>query len=153
MKLIDAEGPITFKRLSDQMARVHGFQRTGKEISGRGLGRGAWPAQAYAHSGRAPSLLPSAIEPEAITAFRSMEIRGRKREWREIPHPEKLGLVQGVIGSGSSDVVRDVAQAVGVARVTNRFADEVSDLQRAPRISFARPGEVAPLGTCCRAGS
>jgi very-short-patch-repair endonuclease len=33
--IIDAEGPITFKRLSDRIARDHGFQRTGKQISSR----------------------------------------------------------------------------------------------------------------------
>src|SRR5690606_41038005 len=31
--IIDGEGPITFKRLTDRIARAHGFQRTGRQIS------------------------------------------------------------------------------------------------------------------------
>lgn len=130
MKLIDAEGPITFKRLSDQIARAHGFQRTGREITAK-----IWAAvRARRTHTRTPDehevFWPDGVDADEMVGFRGMGLGGTRREWREIPYPEKLGLVRSILEKGTSDLARDVADVIGVGRITVRFKDEVESLRQ-----------------------
>jgi len=129
--MIDAEGPITFKRLCDRIARAHGFQRTGRQIRST-----VWKACARTrHYNETPDghqvFWPAGREAEPIVAFRGLEVDGGQREWREIPYPEKLALVQSVMRRRSGDVPREVGRALGIGRVTTRFREEIAALERA----------------------
>jgi very-short-patch-repair endonuclease len=94
---ITEEGPITFKRLSDLMARDHGFQRTGGKISST-----IWSAvQRIQNRTRAADenwiFWPEEVKPRQILPFRGLEVNDRSRQWKEVPLPEKLGLLQEIL--------------------------------------------------------
>lgn len=128
--MIDAEGPITFKRLSDRIARAHGFQRTGRQISST-----VWAICSHLRPHVATPddhkvFWPHGMPSEALVRFRGLAINGERREWREVPHPEKLWLVRKILDGGSDDSARAVAEAIGIARVTTQFRSEIEDLGR-----------------------
>jgi hypothetical protein len=136
-EIIDAEGPITFKRLSDRIARAHGFQRTGKEIS-----RTVWAAchRVRTHI-RTPDehevFWPEDREPAEIIAFRGLRIGDETREWREVPYPEKVGLVRAILTTADDvDIARMVADAIGFQRITSQFRAEIDAL--AERVAAAK---------------
>lgn len=129
--MIDAEGPITFKQVSDRIARAHGFQRTGKQISST-----VWRACARVRAmTRTPDqhsvFWPKDVEPQAVSPFRGLAIRGEPRAWREVPYPEKIALVRTVLAQGTDDVARSVADVIGFGRVTSQFRTEIAELMRA----------------------
>lgn len=131
--LIAAEGPITFKRISDLIARDHGFQRTGSQISST-----IWEAAKGIHNHVRSSdghhiYWPDGVEPAAVYAFRGLEVAGRDRLWKEVPLPERLGLVQAIIGSEPVDLARAVAEAIGYGRLTQSFRDEIAQLENEAR--------------------
>lgn len=128
LEMIDAEGPITFKQLSDRIARLHGFQRTGRTISGTieaAVGR-------QRPRTRTPDdhtiFWPEGGTPRDILEFRGMVLAGELREWRDIPHPEKLGLVRAIRAADPADLPRAVADRIGLGRVSAQFRDEIDDL-------------------------
>jgi Protein of unknown function (DUF3320) len=128
--IIDAEGPITFKRLSDRIARAHGLQRTGKQISSR-----VWAAcQRLRRQVATPDghkvFWPDGTVPEALVPFRGLCIAGESREWREVPYPEKLWLVRELLQNDGQDTERAIAETIGVARVTTQFRTEIAELVR-----------------------
>lgn len=130
VEIIDAEGPVTFKRLSDLIARAHGFQRTGRQISSA-----VWQACARArHYVATPDghkvFWPNGVAPEALVHFRGLVVNGERRDWREVPHPEKLWLVQKTLEGGSEDLARAVAEVIGVSRLTAQFRAEIEELKR-----------------------
>jgi hypothetical protein len=110
------------------IARAHGFQRTGKQISSA-----VW--QACAHERRfVPTpdghkvFWPQTVNPEPSVPYRGLTINGDRREWRDVPHPEKIWLVREVLNTGTSDPARAVADAIGFTRVTTQFRAEISEL-------------------------
>jgi len=125
---IDSEGPITFKRLSDRAARAHGFQRTGGQIKST-----MWAAcvRLRPHS-RTPDghvvFWPEGQAPAEEMPFRGLQVAGEPREWREVPHPEKLGLVRRFVERGVEDVAASVAAQIGYARITAKFREEIEIL-------------------------
>ena len=126
--IIDGEGPITFKRLTDRIARAHGFQRTGSQISST-----VWAAckkvRRYAPSPDGHKVFwPEGTEPAKYFVFRGLEINGERREWREVPHPEKLWLVRKVVEEGAGDPARAVAQLIGLGRISTSFRNEIAVL-------------------------
>jgi len=127
-EIIDREGPITFKRLTQLIARAHNFRRTGKEI--RSV---IWKAcyNLRAHD-RSPDdnvvFWPQGATPEAIVPFRGLSFEGVEREWRNVSHPEKLGLVCKILADGATDPARAVAERIGYSRITSRFRDEIEKL-------------------------
>ena len=128
VSIIDDEGPVTFRRLSTRIARAHGFQRTGKEIK-----RTVWDACKHLRERtRAPDgnevFWPKNKDPQKIMDFRSMRVRGSAREWSEVPHPEKLGLVASVLSQDPVDPARSVADAIGYSRLTSSFRTEIETL-------------------------
>lgn len=126
VNIIDTEGPITFKRLSDLIARRHGFLRTGSQISGT-----VWHAIHEARSlTRTPDehsvFWPSGVDPSDVVAFRGLALPGGLREWKNVPYPEKLGLVCEL--RASRDVAEAVALRIGYGRITQSFRAEISKL-------------------------
>lgn len=131
--IIDSEGPITFKRLSQLIAREHGFQRTGKEIRGT-----VWRAcQKVRRYNQAPDqhkvFWPQDMPPKPVIAFRGLSFNHAERAWPDIPFPEKLGLVSEVLKAGPADTARAVAEQIGYTRITSRFREEVDRLVSALR--------------------
>jgi very-short-patch-repair endonuclease len=127
--IIAAEGPVTFKRLSDLIAREHGFKKTGKLISST-----VWAAvKDLGPRTRGPddrdTFWPSGTSPQVVLPFRGLAIAGRERDWDEVPLPEKLGLVRRVSQSGPPDLARAVAVAIGYKRLTDSFREEVARLE------------------------
>ena len=128
VSIIDDEGPVTFKRLSTRIARAHGFQRTGKEIK-----RTVWDACRHLRERtRAPDgnevFWPESKDPTKIMDFRGMRVGGTAREWSEVPHPEKLGLVASVLSQDPVDPARSIADAIGYSRLTSGFRTEIEAL-------------------------
>lgn len=126
--IIDAEGPITLKRLSDRIARAHGFERTGKQIKST-----VWDAckriRRYAATPDGHKVFwPEGVSPQPTLPFRGLLVAGERREWKEVPHPEKLWLVQEILRDGRGDPARAVAEAIGFGRITTQFRAEIAEL-------------------------
>ncbi|MGB7214997.1 MAG: DUF3320 domain-containing protein, partial [Gammaproteobacteria bacterium] len=126
--IIDGEGPITFKCLTDRIARAHGFQRTGRQIS-----RTVWAAcrrlRRYASTPDGHKVFwPEGTEPAEHFVFRGLTVNGERREWREVPYPEKLWLVRKVLEQGPDDPARAVAQLIGLGRISTNFRNEIAAL-------------------------
>ncbi len=127
-KIIDREGPITFKRLSDCLARLHGLQRTGRQISNT-----VWAVckrlRQYASSPDGHKIFwPEGSEPKPEVKFRGPSVGDGRRKWREVPHPEKLWLVRKIISERNDDPARAIAERIGHARVTKQFRKEIEEL-------------------------
>ena len=122
------EAPITFKRLSDLIARDHGFQRTGGKISST-----IWHAvERVAPRTRSADehwiFWPEATQPDDVLPFRGLEINGRPRQWREVPLPEKLGLIRQTTDEQPADLAEAVAGILGYGRVTKSFRTDIAKL-------------------------
>lgn len=120
------EAPITYKRLSDLIARDHGFQRTGGKISST-----IWHAvEKVAPRTRSADehwiFWPEAMEPTDVLPFRGLEISGRLRQWKEVPLPEKLGLIRETLDQGPVDLAEAVAHVLGYGRVTQSFRSDIA---------------------------
>lgn len=131
--VIDREGPVTFKRLSDRLARAHGFQRTGRQISSV-----VWEvSNRLRRHERTPDghtvFWPAGMEPVPLVPFRGLGAGSEARDWREVPYPEKLWLVRSVLDRGAADPARAVADAIGFGRVTSSFRDEIAQLAEAAK--------------------
>ena len=129
VNLIAEEGPITFKRISDLIAREHAFQRTGSQISST-----IWDAvKTIANHTRVADghevYWPEGMKPAAIVGFRGLSINRRDRLWKEVSLPERLGLIQTLRQTEPGDLPRAVADAIGYGRLTQTFRDEVKDLE------------------------
>jgi very-short-patch-repair endonuclease len=125
---IQEEAPITFKRLSDLIARDHGFQRTGGKISST-----IWHAvERVAPRTRSADehwiFWSDATEPVDALSFRGLEINGRLRQWKEVPLPEKLGLIRKILDQAPEDLAETVAGVLGYGRVTQSFRADISKL-------------------------
>lgn len=128
--LIEQEGPITFKRITDHLARGHGFQRTGKQIR-----QTVWRAIHQRHqTSRTPDghtiFWPPHVVPKTVVAFRGLRVGHRDRDWREVPYPEKLGLIEELIKNGTTrdSLARRVAERIGMGRVTSTLNQEIENL-------------------------
>ena len=90
--IIDEAGPITFKHLSEIIARQHGFQRTGRQIKSQ-----VWAAAKDARKHTADPdgqkvFWPEGAEPADIVSFRGLAPGGHERGWRDVPHPKWSAL-------------------------------------------------------------
>jgi very-short-patch-repair endonuclease len=126
--IIDEEGPIKFKSLKDRIARDHGFQRTGRQIASQ-----IWKAcQGARRHKRTPDdhtvFWPEHREFSAIVDYRGLTINGRTRTWNDVPHPEKAGLVRQLMSDANVDIIRAVADEIGVSRVSEQFRNEIQQL-------------------------
>ncbi|MCE8422213.1 hypothetical protein LZ190_26810, partial [Rhodovulum sulfidophilum] len=55
-------------------------------------------------------------------------LKGRERLWKEVPLPERLGLVAQLGAKTPDDLPRAVADAIGYGRLTQSFRDEIASL-------------------------
>jgi len=122
---VDRLAPITFRRLSELVARAHGFQRTGSQIKSQ-----VWSAtfKRRPHSRdkyQETIFWPDGKGPAQVVAFRGMTIGGERRDWSHIPHPEKLGLALDILASGRGDFPSLMAQRIGFARLRQTTRTEL----------------------------
>ena len=125
---IAAEAPITYKRLTDLIAREHNFQRTGSQISST-----IWEAVKNIDNHSKVSdghtvYWPAGTHAVDLVPFRGLRIGARERLWKEVPLPERLGLVATLLDRNPPDLPRSVAEAIGYGRLTQTFRDEISEL-------------------------
>jgi very-short-patch-repair endonuclease len=136
---VDRLGPITFKHLSDIIARAHGFQRTGSEIK-----RQVWAAVSRSRrSSRSPSgdtvLWPRNMTPTDVAAFRGLTVGGSPRAWYDVPYPEKLGLALDTVRQESSrDAVAAISGKIGFTRLREATREELQALVIAARKYLAQ---------------
>jgi transcription elongation GreA/GreB family factor len=126
--LVDRLGPITFRHLSELVARAHGFQRTGSQIKSQ-----VWAAvsKSRPHTRDAngeSTLWPKDSEPAEIISFRGMIVAGEQREWSYVPYPEKLGLASEVAAKGRGDLAGEMASRIGFARLKQTTRQELEEL-------------------------
>ena len=122
------EAPITFKRMSELIARDHGFQRTGGKISST-----IWHAvERIAPRTRSADdhwiFWVEAVEPSDVVPFRGLEVNGRPRQWKAVPLPEKLGLIEETLAQAPADLAESVADVLGYGRVTQSFRADITKL-------------------------
>lgn len=127
-RYVAEEAPITFKRMSDLIARDHGFQRTGGKISST-----IWHAvERIAPRTRSADdhwiFWPEAVEPSDVLPFRGLEVNGRPRQWKEVPLPEKLGLIKETVAQAPADLAESVADVLEYGRVTQSFRTDITQL-------------------------
>ena len=137
--LVDQLGPISFRHLSDLIARAHGFQRTGSQIK-----RQVWTALSKSRkSTRTPNnetvLCPEGTAPTMTIAFRGLRVNGDERGWSDVPYPEKLGLAIEIAQRGhSQDPAAAMAARIGLSRLRQVTRDELEALVVAARKVIAR---------------
>ncbi|MGP1395713.1 MAG: DUF3320 domain-containing protein [Inquilinaceae bacterium] len=124
-RIVDAAGPITFKHLCDQIARLHGFQRTGPEIK-----RIIWRAMSRVRArSRGPDevevLWPDGMRISTYVPFRGMKVAGVARNWSDLPYPEKLGLANEILIDNHADPGLAMSRAVGLTRLRNNTRQEI----------------------------
>ena len=74
---------------------------------------------------------PDGQEPAEIVPFRGLRIGRETRDWREVPDPEKLGLLRNILArSPHGDTARAVAETIGFQRITTQFRTEIEALVR-----------------------
>ena len=127
---IAAEAPITYKRICDLIAREHGFKRTGGQISSS-----IWEAiRKIPNSTRLSDghtvYWPADTQPRNIVPFRGLQFGERDRLWKEVPLPERLGLVSALKRKNPLDLPRSVAEEIGYSRLTQSFRYEIAELER-----------------------
>lgn len=126
--LVDKHGPMTFRHLSELVARAHGFQRTGKNIKSL-----VWNAiskeRRHSRDGKGESTIwPTGTDPVQVFPFRGMVVAGEEREWPYISHPEKLGLAVEIRTKGHGDLPSQMAARIGFARLKESTRLELESL-------------------------
>ncbi|QIE43867.1 DUF3320 domain-containing protein (plasmid) [Rhodobacteraceae bacterium SC52] len=129
-QIVAAEGPILSKRLTNRIARAQGFAKTGCTIletlshvidalgNKTAIGEHEW------------IIWPVGQDPVGVMSFRSLQIAGEKRTWKEVPLPEKLGLVRECAQTSPGGVPKAVAERLGYRRVTASFKLEIEGLEK-----------------------
>ncbi len=129
IKIIDQEGPVTFNFLSKRIARIHNFLRTGRKIQHM-----VWQASHNLRKmtngpGGEEIYWPKDMDPAELIEFRGLRVNETKRNWDEVPHPEKLGLVRKVLNTNPEDSAREIAKVIGYSRIKQAFRSEIEELQ------------------------
>ena len=127
--LVDRFGPMTFRHLSELVARAHSFQRTGSQIKSQ-----VWSAisKSRRHSrdskGGESTIWPKGMDPVQVMPFRGMLVAGEQREWPYVPYPEKLGLAIEIRTKDSGDLAGEMASRIGLARLKQTTRAELEEL-------------------------
>ena len=138
-EMIENLGPISVDHLSEKIARLHGFQRTGQQIK-----RTIWQSinRDSNHtrvSDRSVVFWPTDTPPSETIKFRGLGYGGEQRSWRQVPYPEKLGLaVEALSEAGGVQTHLDYMSAkLDLRRVTAATKGELEDLLReAERLGY-----------------
>ncbi len=127
-EIVDASGPMTFKHLCDRIARAHGFQRTGSEIK-KTIQDGLGDARAISHGpGDDRVVWPETLMVSEWVQFRGLESGGVKRDWGDVPLPEKLGLAREIVTRRVAQPSVAMGEAIGVQRLRRRTREEIETL-------------------------
>ena len=133
-ELIDVLGPMTFRHLSEMIARAHGFQRTGSQIK-----KQVWAAISKARrSTRTPNgetvFWPEGLEPKEVIPFRGLTIAGDERSWHDVPYPEKLGLAHAILAHvPRAEAAAAMAAKIGLGRLRRKTREELEALLKAAK--------------------
>jgi hypothetical protein len=134
--IIDDIGPLTFKNLSEIIARAHGFQRTGSEIK-----KTVWGAivkeRRYSESPDGMTILwPQNIPPSQVAPFRGTTVNGAERKFEDIPYPEKFALALEIYTKqrASADVAGVMADRLGIVRLRQTTRKELEKLLDAAKV-------------------
>lgn len=128
-ELIDSFGPVTFRHLSEMIARAHGFQRTGSQIK-----KQVWAAiTKLRRSSKSPNgetvFWPHGHDPKEALQFRGLVVNGEKRTWQDVPYPEKFGLAIDIIQSTvGHDRAGEMAVRIGLGRLRQVTREELQAL-------------------------
>jgi len=127
--IVDEQGPMTFKHLSDQLARMHGFRRTGTEI-GKRVRAAVQPLRTCSPAPDGHEILwPNGASPRALVPFRGLRLGGVDRVWAEVPHVERLGLARAVLlAGGGGDPAARMAERIGIGRLRGATRAELEKL-------------------------
>lgn len=125
--VIDEAGPITFKHLSEIVARRHGFQRTGSQIKSQ-LWDSIKSARTHTKESDGQTLFwPESAEPADIIAFRGLKPGGHERSWRDVPRAEMLGLAAKALTKGG-DPVETMAVELGLKRIASGTREKLEQV-------------------------
>lgn len=130
-ELIDALGPMTFRHISEKIARAHGFQSTGSRIKGQ-----VWAAISRTRrSTRVPNgetvFWPDGLEPKKAISFRGLTIAGNQRSWQDVSYPEKLDLACTALAD--DDPYTAMAAKIGLSRLHQKTREELKALLKAAK--------------------
>lgn len=127
--IIDDIGPVTFKHLTDKIARAHGFRRTGTQIK-KVVWASILKSRKYNKTDDGHTVLwPESADPCEVMNFRGLDINGHVREWADVPYPEKLGLAQKIKGLGNiEDPAAMMANEIGLGRLHQSTRAELENL-------------------------
>lgn len=126
---VDSHGPITFKHLSERVARAHGFQRTGSEIKQR-----VWAAVSRIRKYSAMPdgnkvFWPKDADIREQMSFRGLRFGTVERVWADVPYVEKLGLAISVASSGTVDQqIEAMTRRIGFERLRQTTREELKSL-------------------------
>ncbi|MGJ3231112.1 MAG: DUF3320 domain-containing protein [Oceanicaulis sp.] len=124
--VIDEAGPITFKHLSEIVARRHGFQRTGSQIKSQ-LWDSIKSARTHTREADGQTLFwPDGAEPADIIAYRGLAPGGHERSWRDVPRAEMLGLAAKAL-TKDGDPVETMAADLGLKRIAAGTRQQLED--------------------------
>lgn len=129
--LVDDIGPITFKHLSEKIARAHGFQRTGPQIKGI-----IWKAVSKARNSIKSKdghtiLWPEGMPPQQLIEYRGLTVNGQPRSWNDVPYPEKLSLAYAIRAQNPLNGAEAMATKIGFGRLHSTTRDELEKLLKA----------------------
>ena len=127
--LIDRLGPITFRHLSDVIARAHGFQRTGSQIKQQ-VRAAVSKARRVSKTPQGGTIFwPQNSQPTYMIPFRGMKVNGEARTWQDISHPERLGLAIETLNSHAGhDPASVMANCLGLSRLRRSTRTELDAL-------------------------
>ncbi|WP_158672361.1 MULTISPECIES: DUF4011 domain-containing protein [Devosia] len=127
--LIDSLGPVTFRHLSEIIARAHGFQRTGSQIKQQVWASVSKHRKTSRDSSGETTFWPAGHGPVELVPFRGSKLGEQSREWEHVPQSEKLGLAMDVISSGGrGDLAADMASRIGFSRLKQATRVELEAL-------------------------
>ena len=128
-ELVDNIGPITFKHLSESIARAHQFQRTGSQIKKQVWAATSRIRQTSQASNGETIFWPKGTSPVEILTFRGTVINGQERSWQNVPYPERLGLALEILSLRNvTDRVVAMANKIGLGRLHQSTRKELEEL-------------------------
>ena len=126
---VDELGPVTFKHVSERIARLHGFKRTGSEIKSRIWSEIRKSRQNSRDPDGHTTFWPKGFVPQVVFNFRGMTVNGSERSWADIPYSEKLGLAVEALGAGiSKDPIATMTERLGRGRIVAAVRDQFAAL-------------------------
>lgn len=128
LDLIDRLGPITFRHLSEIIARAHGFQRTGPQIKQQVWASVSKDRKTSRDSNGETTFWPAGQSPVELVPFRGAKVGDQVRDWDFVPQAEKLGLAMAVISNGRGDLAGHMASHIGLSRLKQTTGVELESL-------------------------